>query len=221
MPSTPPARRPGPDRSPLPSASTLQVGAFGGGPTGAITGNVTDNGALNFNVTQPITYAGSVSGTGTLLQLSSSTLTLAGVNTYSGNTTVTGNGILSDTTPGSLSPNSVIGVTCRRPVERECQRDDRRSSRGDEWTRRHCLHPVRREAHHRFFQASTLPASYRVRAPSRSLRDPCRRHYPVRTPTPEARRSMRGPASVSGMKPKTRSYGIRGGSNPEQRDARS
>ena len=44
------------------SGATLQVGAFGGGPTGSISGNVIDNGGFNFNVTTPVTYGGSISG---------------------------------------------------------------------------------------------------------------------------------------------------------------
>ena len=46
------------------SAGTLQIG--NGGTSGSIVGDVTDNGNLAFNHSDNITFAGSISGTGTL-----------------------------------------------------------------------------------------------------------------------------------------------------------
>src|SRR4029079_16709531 len=46
------------------SAGTLQVGA--GGTTGSIVGNVLNNGVLAFNRSNALTYAGVISGTGSL-----------------------------------------------------------------------------------------------------------------------------------------------------------
>jgi fibronectin-binding autotransporter adhesin len=68
------------------NAGTLQLG--GGGATGSITGNVVDQGALVFDRSAPLTFAGNVSGAGTLSQIGSGTITLGGTNTYSGVTTV-------------------------------------------------------------------------------------------------------------------------------------
>ena len=69
------------------SAGTLQVGAAG--TTGSIAGaSIVDNGALVFNRTNSLTYAGVISGTGTLTQAGIGTLILNGVNTYTGLTTV-------------------------------------------------------------------------------------------------------------------------------------
>ncbi|HET8729998.1 MAG TPA: autotransporter-associated beta strand repeat-containing protein, partial [Moraxellaceae bacterium] len=68
------------------SAGTLQVG--NGGTTGAIVGDVVDNGALVFNRSNAVTYGGNVSGTGSLTQTGSGLLVLNGTNTYSGGTTV-------------------------------------------------------------------------------------------------------------------------------------
>src|SRR4029079_16412735 len=46
------------------SAGTLQVGA--GGTTGSIVGDVLNNGVLAFNRSNALTYAGVISGTGSL-----------------------------------------------------------------------------------------------------------------------------------------------------------
>ncbi len=69
------SRRPAPARSILTgantytggttiSAGTLQIG--NGGTTGSVAGDIVDNGALVFNRSNALTYAGVISGTGTL-----------------------------------------------------------------------------------------------------------------------------------------------------------
>ncbi|WP_139282644.1 autotransporter domain-containing protein, partial [Pseudoxanthobacter soli] len=68
------------------SAGTLQLG--NGGTAGSLVGNVTDNGVLAFNRADSVTFAGIVSGTGSLVQAGTGTLTLTGANTYTGGTTV-------------------------------------------------------------------------------------------------------------------------------------
>ncbi len=68
------------------SGGTLQIGA--GGTSGSIQGNVTNNAALSFDRSDNVTFAGAIGGTGALTQLGGGVLTLAGVNTYSGPTTV-------------------------------------------------------------------------------------------------------------------------------------
>jgi fibronectin-binding autotransporter adhesin len=68
------------------SAGTLQVGA--GGTTGSIVGDVIDNGVLAFNRSNALTYAGVISGTGSLTQAGTGTTTLTGANTYTGGTTI-------------------------------------------------------------------------------------------------------------------------------------
>ncbi|MGZ8307325.1 MAG: autotransporter-associated beta strand repeat-containing protein, partial [Allosphingosinicella sp.] len=67
-------------------SGTLRLG--NGGATGSIAGNVVDNGTLVFNRSDPVTYAGVVSGTGTLVKTGTGMLTLAGASTYTGATTV-------------------------------------------------------------------------------------------------------------------------------------
>ena len=68
------------------SAGTLQIGS--GGTTGSVAGNIVDNAALVFNRSNATTYAGVVSGTGSLTKSGAGTLTLMGANTYTGGTTI-------------------------------------------------------------------------------------------------------------------------------------
>ena len=70
------------------SAGTVQVG--NGATSGSIVGNVVDNGALNFLRSDSVTFAGSISGTGTVSKVSSGLLILTGTNTYTGGTLVSG-----------------------------------------------------------------------------------------------------------------------------------
>lgn len=87
------------------SGAVLAVGT--GSTTGAITGSITDNGGVQFNRSNPYTYSGVISGSGTFGQDGSSTLTLGAANTYSGSTVVL-TGILTDGIAGAFSPNSPI-----------------------------------------------------------------------------------------------------------------
>ena len=68
------------------SAGTLQLG--NGGTTGWIVGDVTDNGSLVFDRSDNVTFAGVVSGSGSLTQAGTGALTLTGNNTYTGGTTI-------------------------------------------------------------------------------------------------------------------------------------
>lgn len=87
---------------------TLQLG--NGGNTGAITGNVLDNGLLVFNRSDDVTFSGLVNGSGALKQAGSGTLILTGANTYTGGTTV-GSGILEIEVGAKLGSGSVtVGV---------------------------------------------------------------------------------------------------------------
>jgi len=89
------------------NAGTLQLG--NGGATGAITGNVTDNGTLAFNRGDAVSFAGVVSGSGDLTQLGSGTLTLVGANTFTGTTRI-GNGTLALSGSGSIAGSSDVNV---------------------------------------------------------------------------------------------------------------
>jgi fibronectin-binding autotransporter adhesin len=70
------------------TAGTLQVGT--GGTSDAITGDVAGGGALVFKRQDSLTYAGAISGTGTLEQTGSGTLVLTGASTLTGATRVSG-----------------------------------------------------------------------------------------------------------------------------------
>jgi autotransporter-associated beta strand protein len=74
------------------AGATLQIGA--GGTAGSITGNVSNNGGLVFNRSDAQSFAGVVSGTGTLTQAGTNALTLTGTNTYTGGTTINAGAIL-------------------------------------------------------------------------------------------------------------------------------
>ncbi|MGY4407094.1 autotransporter domain-containing protein [Bradyrhizobium sp. USDA 3315] len=67
---------------------TLQIG--NGGTSGAITGNVFNNGRLIFNRSDDSTFAGSISGGGLFTKSGTGTLTLSGNNTYTGGTQLLG-----------------------------------------------------------------------------------------------------------------------------------
>ena len=95
------------------SAGTLQIG--NGGATGSLAGlSIVDNSALIFNRSNALTYAGVVSGTGTLTQLGAGTTTLTGANTYTGGTTISagtlqlGNGGVTGSIVGDVLDNSVL-----------------------------------------------------------------------------------------------------------------
>lgn len=117
------------------SAGTLQIG--NGGTSGSIAGDVADNGALIFNRSDAVTFAGTISGTGSVAQAGGGTLTLSGTSTYSGATfanagmlnvtgkiasssvkvangaTLSGTGTVGSTTiqsGGALSPGNSIGT---------------------------------------------------------------------------------------------------------------
>ena len=56
---------------------------------GSVTGNIADDGSLIFAEIYSQTYAGSISGTGSVAQDGYNTLTLTGANSYTGTTTWT------------------------------------------------------------------------------------------------------------------------------------
>jgi autotransporter-associated beta strand protein len=60
-------------------------GTLGGG---SYAGQITDNGIVNYASSTAQTLSGVISGTGALIQSGSGWLTLSGINTYTGNTTV-------------------------------------------------------------------------------------------------------------------------------------
>lgn len=79
---------------------TLVLG--NGGTSGSITGNVANDGTLTFNRSDAVTFAGVISGSGTVAQLGAGTLTLTGANTYAGGTVVGSSSTLQVGSDGNL-----------------------------------------------------------------------------------------------------------------------
>ncbi|WP_273793909.1 autotransporter outer membrane beta-barrel domain-containing protein, partial [Brucella anthropi] len=68
------------------SGGTLQIG--NGGKTGAVAGDINNNGILVFNRSDSVAFANVISGTGVVNQSGLGTLALSKMNTYSGGTIV-------------------------------------------------------------------------------------------------------------------------------------
>ncbi|GAB2575428.1 autotransporter-associated beta strand repeat-containing protein [Dyella jejuensis] len=82
---------------------SLQLG--NGGASGSIATDVSDNGVLAFNRSDDTTFAGAISGGGSVAQLGPDNLTLSNTNTYGGGTTIAA-GTLTGTT-GSFGSGAV------------------------------------------------------------------------------------------------------------------
>ncbi|MEO6847083.1 MAG: autotransporter-associated beta strand repeat-containing protein, partial [Chthoniobacterales bacterium] len=84
--------------------------------SGSIAGNVTNNAALAFNRSDSVTYAGVVSGSGTLEQMGPGTLILTGDHTYTGGTTVSsgtlqlGNGGTTGSVTGNITTEGILAI---------------------------------------------------------------------------------------------------------------
>ena len=94
------------------SAGTLQLGS--GGTTGSVVGDIVDNAALIINRSNALTYAGVISGSGTLTKSGAGTLTLTNDSTYSGGTTIStgtlqlGNGGTTGSVAGNIVDNAAL-----------------------------------------------------------------------------------------------------------------
>jgi outer membrane autotransporter protein len=101
---------------------TLNVG--NGGSSGTLLGGVTMQDAgtlLNFNRSDNVTYAGRITGAGSVEQTGGGTLTLSGASAYTGATTVSGGGLIVNTSIASSSGltvanNAFVGGTGTLPT---------------------------------------------------------------------------------------------------------
>jgi fibronectin-binding autotransporter adhesin len=90
------------------AAGTLQLG--NGGTSGAITGDVTNNGALVFNRSDSTTFGGTISGSGSVTQAGSGTTVLSGTNAYTGATMVqAGTLLVNGNQSAATGPTTVQG----------------------------------------------------------------------------------------------------------------
>ncbi|SHO65927.1 autotransporter-associated beta strand repeat-containing protein, partial [Pseudoxanthobacter soli DSM 19599] len=89
------------------SAGTLQVGD--GATSGTLSGAVVNAGALIFDRSDAVTFAGALSGTGSLTQAGGGTLTLSGINSFTGTTTVS-SGTLSLVGGSSLADGARLTI---------------------------------------------------------------------------------------------------------------
>ncbi|HKX65358.1 MAG TPA: autotransporter domain-containing protein [Rhizomicrobium sp.] len=80
---------------------TLVIGHAG---SGSVAGSITNNAALIFNRSDAVSFANVISGSGTLTKVGGRSLTLSGINTYTGATTVSA-GTLNVT--GNIAPSAV------------------------------------------------------------------------------------------------------------------
>jgi outer membrane autotransporter protein len=94
------------------SAGTLQIG--NGGTTGAVVGDITDNGALVVDRSGTLTLPGVISGPGSLSQIGPGTTILTASNTYTGGTSISagtlqlGNGGTTGSIVGPVTDNGTL-----------------------------------------------------------------------------------------------------------------
>jgi autotransporter-associated beta strand protein len=89
------------------SSGTLQVG--NGGTSGSIVGNVANSGTLAFNRSDNSSYTGVISGSGAVTKSGGGTLSLQGVNTFTGQTSVNG-GTLELSAGGRINATSRVEI---------------------------------------------------------------------------------------------------------------
>ncbi|OXI71460.1 autotransporter domain-containing protein [Burkholderia sp. AU31280] len=87
------------------TAGTLQIGS--GGTTGSVAGDIVNNGTLAFNRSDTVSYGGTISGTGSLMQAGTGTLAISGVAGYAGSTTINA-GTLALIGAGSVAASSGV-----------------------------------------------------------------------------------------------------------------
>ncbi len=96
------------------SAGTLSIGA--GGTVGSVVGNIVNNASLRFDRSDAVTYAGVISGTGSVTKNGANTLIFTGTNTYTGVTTISagtlqlGAGGSTGSVAGNIVDNGVLAL---------------------------------------------------------------------------------------------------------------
>ncbi len=93
------------------NGASLQIG--NNDANGTLSGNITDNGSLTFDRSDPQTYSANITGIGSVTQNGSGTLTLSGNNNYGGSLTVNAGAVRANTVgaPGTTLINVNNGAT--------------------------------------------------------------------------------------------------------------
>lgn len=94
---------------------TLQLGD-GATNNGSVTGNITNDGTLTFANPTAQNYAGTISGSGSLIKTGNGMLTLTGANNYSGSTTISA-GILALSGSGSIADSTNVTIAAGATLE--------------------------------------------------------------------------------------------------------
>ena len=90
------------------NAGTLEIASGGRLASGNYAGAILNNASFRYNSTASQTLSGAISGTGVLVKANSGTLTLAGANNYSGDTSVQGGALIIN---GTHSGGGLITVS--------------------------------------------------------------------------------------------------------------
>ncbi|MGN6322944.1 MAG: autotransporter-associated beta strand repeat-containing protein [Dyella sp.] len=90
------------------SAGSLQIGD--GGTTGSVSGPIVNNGALIFDRSDAVSFNGAISGRGSLTKEGAGTLTLSGMNSYAGVTTINAGTLIADSSSlsGAVTDNAAL-----------------------------------------------------------------------------------------------------------------
>lgn len=89
------------------ASGTVEIG--NGGSNGWLEGDIVNNGELEFDRGDTVTFSEAISGSGSLTQLGAGTLIITGANTYSGTTSIS-QGTLALSGAGSLASSSHVIV---------------------------------------------------------------------------------------------------------------
>jgi autotransporter-associated beta strand protein len=95
------------------SGGTLQLGNGVAGHDGMITSStssVTDNAALVYDLAGSQTVSYAISGSGSLSMIGTGALVLAGINTYTGGTFVSGTGVVTATSPSAIEDGTNLYI---------------------------------------------------------------------------------------------------------------